>query len=330
MSNFTTSYTKVLKGTSEGFTLYFHSIGECRFVKGNMLKVFEYIFNHCNMNKSRKIQFTKIEKRELMYITGQKLGNVRDRIIYPLEKLGLIKFYKGEWCIELASSPSLRSNPYLLLTKLERQIFKYYSSKPGTSDNSLLQFLDIIKKQLSLNNIEPLVNRLFNSPPDSETKDILNTYSKLLDNLADSVGIKTRISDKWLEAIINKIVSSNKEVESIKVLGQDYLNKDILDWEINNFAEYFIFQHQQITRRIYTGVAAELYNDIEFVYKWNEGKVNHNRVLKDYIDLFFKRCKDNPKLTPNSALFANKKNCEILDHMYEIRSRKKNNINDLN
>ncbi|MGG0480448.1 hypothetical protein ABE039_20770 [Priestia megaterium] len=323
MGKFTKSYTDYLKGKGEGFTLYFHSIGECRFIKGDMLKVFEYIFNLCNMTGSRKIRLNKPEKRELIYITGQKLGNIRDRVIYPLENLGLIKFYRGEWCIELASSPSLRHNPYLILTKLERQIFKFYSTKPGISDIKLLCFRDSIKRNLSLKDVNSTVQNLMKCANSDETREILGLYSNNLINLGKSIGIEIKVSKEWLDLIIKSILPTEKELNSLIVIGDSYLRKEISDWDISNFSEYFIAQYQQVIGKTYVGPMDALYNHLEFVYEWNEGKINHNQIVKDYIDLFFKRCTVNPNLTPTPALLGNRKNCEILDSMYEVRLNSK-------
>lgn len=163
MGHLAKSYTSILKGKGEGYTIYFHSIGECRFVQKDMLKVFEYIFNHCNMENKRKIELTKTEKRDLIYITGKRLGNIRDRIIYPLENLGLIQFNKGEWTVELAAPLSLRNNPYLILTKLERLFFNYISSNHTTNDKNFLKFRELVKRELSIEYVQGMIGHT--SPP---------------------------------------------------------------------------------------------------------------------------------------------------------------------
>lgn len=102
------------------------------------------------------------------------------------------------------------------------------------------------------------------------------------------------------------------------------MTKDISEWEIINFAEYFIAMYEDLTVKPFNGQINGLLNDIDILYRWNEGKRNHHQVVKDYINLFFERCKSDPKLSPNSALLANSKNCEILDSMYMLREKRKN------
>ncbi|MEG8975255.1 hypothetical protein U8Y98_00775 [Priestia megaterium] len=322
MNNLTKEYTNVLKGKGEGFTLYFHSIGECRFIKGDMVKVFEYIFNTCNIAQRNKVQITKIEKRDLIYITGQKLGNIRDRIIYPLEKLGLIKFFKKEWNIELASSLSMRTNPYLMLTKLERKFFRYIAGKNIVNDQKILLFRDLIKKELTLESIDSFIKEILKANTHDEQEQLLLNYIKLLQDLAQRVGINIKITDEWSTVTIKGILVNHQELNSQSPIENGYLSKNILSWNISNFVEYYSFKYQELTGTSFGGLPSDLNENVEYVYYWNAGKVNHHEIVKEYIDLFFQRCKENPKLTPNPNLFGNKMNCEIIDSMYKKTIKK--------
>ncbi|KAB2425451.1 MULTISPECIES: hypothetical protein [Bacillus cereus group] len=322
MANLAKGYTNILKGKGEGYTIYFHSIGECRFVQNDMIKVYEYIFNFCNMENTRKIELSKTEKRDLIYITGKRLGNIRDRIIYPLENLGFIHFNKGEWTIELADPLSLRNNPYLLLTKLERLFFKYISSKHTTNDSNLLQLRELVKNELTLEQIQVMIGNKTSSPDNSiDMKALLITYNDKLKEKANRTGIKTTVTDEWLSQVIKELLLSESEVSSIKKIERGYLTKDTSEWELINFAEYFIFMYEDFTGKSFNRPFCDLVNDIDTVYRWNGGKLNQHEVVKEYINLFFIRCKNDSKLSPNSALFANRKNCKILDGMYEFKKK---------
>lgn len=150
------------------------------------------------------------------------------------------------------------------------------------------------------------------------------TYNDKLKEKAKRAGIRTTISDEWISQVIKAVILSEKELSSFKTIGQEYLKKNISDWEIINFAEYFIMKYINFTGKPFNGLMNDLTDHVETVYRWNEGKRNHHEVVKDYISLFFERCKSEPKLVPNSSLFANRKNCEILDGMYEFKKKKQN------